>query len=136
MIRQVLCVTDEMRRGCYSVANTSVGDADLIYYTIRDLVNRDGYTLFVSENNSFMCGFLLGHLVGDNAGRIDRLYVDKRYQRQGIGTALLRAYEEYARIRGVCWISLNARPTVQAKNFYAKNGYLQVCANRLMEKKL
>lgn len=136
MIRHVLNVSDEMRVDCYSVANTSVGDADLIYYTIRDLVNRDGYTMFVSENNNSVRGFVLGHMLNDTMGRVDRIYVDKRHQRQGIGTALLRAYEDYARAHGAVCVSLNARATVQAKNFYAKNGYIQVAMDRYMEKKL
>ncbi|MBQ2017454.1 MAG: GNAT family N-acetyltransferase [Alphaproteobacteria bacterium] len=136
MIRHVLNVSDEMRVDCYSVANTSVGDADLIYYTIRDLVNRDGYTMFVSENNNSVRGFVLGHMLNDTMGRVDRIYVDKRHQRQGIGTALLRAYEDYAQAHGAVCVSLNARATVQAKNFYAKNGYIQVAMDRYMEKKL
>lgn len=133
MIRRVLNVSDNMRLDCYRIANTSVGDAEFIYYTIRDLVNRDGYTMFVSENNSFVHGFVLGHMI-DSAGRVDRIFVDKRYQRQGIGSALLRAYEDYARGQGAKRVTLNARATVQAKNFYAKNGYIKVAMDRYMEK--
>ena len=124
-----------MRVICYSVANTSVGDADLIYYTLRDSVNKDGQTLFVSENNGCVRGFVLGYMVRD-MGRVTRIYVDKKYHRQGIGTALLRAYEDYARNHGARRILLQSRATQQAKNFYVKNGYQQISADRFMEKTL
>lgn len=124
-----------MRVICYSVANTSVGDADLIYYTLRDSVNKDGQTLFVAENNGAVRGFVLGYMVRD-MGRVTRIYVDKKYHRQGIGTALLRAYEDYARNHGARRILLQSRATQQAKNFYVKNGYQQISADRFMEKTL
>lgn len=135
MIRQIENVSDQMRVICYSVANTSVGDADLIYYTLRDSVNKDGQTLFVSENNGCVRGFVLGYMVRD-MGRVTRIYVDKKYHRQGIGTALLRAYEDYARNHGARRILLQSRATQQAKNFYVKNGYQQISADRFMEKTL
>ncbi len=135
MIKQIYNVSDEMRLICYTVANSSVGDADLIYYTIRDSVNKDGHTLFVSENNGNVQGFVLGYMVRD-MGRVARIYVDKRYHRQGIGTELLRAYEDYARNHGAKRILLQSRSTQQAKNFYAKNGYLQISTDRFMEKTL
>ena len=135
MIKQVYNVSDELRVVCYSVANSLVGDADLIYYTIRDLVNKDGHTLFVAEENNSIRGFVMGYMVRD-MGRVERIYVDKKYQRQGIGTALLRAYEEYARGHGAGRILLQSRATQQAKKFYIKNGYLQISADRFMEKTL
>lgn len=135
MIRQVFNVTDNMRLDCYSVANSSVGDAGLIYYTIRDLVNKDGYTLFVSESGTLVQGFVLGHLI-NGAGRVDRIYVDKRFQHQGIGTALLLAYENWAREHGACKMSLRSRSSVQAKKFYAKNGYQLKAMDNYMEKTL
>ncbi len=135
MIKQIFNVSDEMRLDCYALANMSDGNSESIYYTIRDLVNKDKHALFVLEDNGTMRGFVLGYLVRD-IGRVMRIYVDKRFQRQGIGTALLRAYEEYAQKNGAGRIVLQSRATQQAKNFYAKNGYLQISADRFMEKTL
>ena len=135
MIRRVLKVSDSLQLDCYNIANSSVDDADIIYYTIREQVNNDGYVLFVSEENSYMRGFVLGHQERD-LGRVDRLYVDKRYHRQGIGTSLLKAYEIYAKEQGAKRVVLCSRASVQAKNFYEKNGYLRIAKDRFMGKNL
>ena len=89
----------------------------------------------MSENNGCVRGFVLGYMVRD-MGRVTRIYVDKKYHRQGIGTALLRAYEDYARNHGARRMLLQSRATRQAKNFYVKNGYQQISADRFMEKTL
>ncbi len=135
MIRRVLKVDDSVQLDCYRIANSSVGDADIVYYTIREQVNNDGYVLLVFEDNSGMRGFVLGHQEY-NLGHVDRLYVDKRYQRQGIGTTLLEAYEDYAKEYGANRVILCSRASVQAKNFYNKNGYQRIAKNRFMGKNL
>lgn len=135
MIRQVLNVSDRMRLDCYSIANSSAGNMESVYYCLRDWVNKYGRVMFVWEKDSVIYGFLVGHSLKKLA-QVDNLYVDKRFQRAGIGTELLRAYEEYARKVGAISISLQSRATVQAKNFYIKNGYHQISPSRFMEKTL
>ena len=91
--------------------------------------------MFVCDYNSVVRGFLVGHNIRDLA-RVDDLYVDRLFQRSGIGTALLRAYEDYSRKNGAGIMSLQSRATKQAKDFYEKNGFRQISADRFMEKSL
>ena len=135
MIRRVFNVSDKMRLDCYAIANSCAGNMESIYYCLQDWVNKDGRVMFVCECNSIVRGFLVGHNIR-NLARVDDLYVDRQFQRSGIGTALLRAYEDYSRKNGAGIMRLQSRATKQAKGFYEKNGFRQISADRFMEKSL
>lgn len=75
-----------------------------------------------------------GNIVGfgdmDNSGYLDRLYVHKDYQRQGIATALVNALEQKAIVCGLTCFTTHA--SITAKAFFERLGYYTVCENRLV----
>lgn len=60
-------------------------------------------------------------------GLIDNLYVSPSYRRSGVGTALTRAAEEWARSRGGRWLELGVYEFNEgARAFYEELGYATV----------
>ena len=94
MIRQVEQVSSLMREYCYDIMNRQVGNAGAFYLAIKDMVDTGYWTMFVAEERGFVRGFITGTNYLGRA-KIDNLYVDKRFHRQGIGSALIKAYQEY-----------------------------------------
>ncbi len=74
-------------------------------------------TTFVAELNGRIVGF--GELEAD--GHIDGFYCASEHQRQGVGSAILRAIEQEAISRGLprlfAEVSITARPFFEAKGF-------------------
>lgn len=146
-IQQIFTVSDELLKDCYMITDqTRPGEAVALYHTLRDDVEKRGNIMFVFNGAAFPLGFIKGKILqtpdfklytpyGIQA-KIENLYVDKKYQRAGIGHELLRAYEDYCRDKNVSEIILYGAPTVQASSFYAKNGFHKVNANLLMAKSL
>lgn len=62
-------------------------------------------------------GVLVGFGDIDRTGYLDRLYVHKDYQRQGIATAICNELEKTAHIHVIVHASITARP------FFEKRGY-------------
>ncbi len=136
MIRQVLSVPDGMALDCFYIMNQFVDVNEMVLGHMRDSVAKGQAVMFVDEKaNGFLTGFLTGR-VGDGVGYVQNLYVDKRYHRCGIGGALLDAYQNYCLGNNVRQMTLTTRSTRQAINFYVKNGFVQVAANKLMQKSL
>lgn len=73
------------------------------------------HVAFVAEAEGVIAGF--GDI--DETGYLDRLYVHKDYQRQGIGTVLCNALEQSVRCE---YIVTHASRT--AKPFFLSRGYL------------
>ena len=61
---------------------------------------------------------ILGFGDVDETGYIDRLFVEKEHQGQGIGSAILHELEEFTQGDNVVCPRVTARP------FFEKNGYL------------
>lgn len=135
MIRRVNNLSDKMLADCYYIISYFMGDACNFYYSIQDKVNSGRSVMFVHENAGFIDGFVTGHLSG-NVAHVDNLYVDVRTQRTGVGHALLRAYENYAKARGVKNFSLMSRNTARAIKFYEKQGYVRLGMSNKMTKSL
>lgn len=66
-----------------------------------------------------------GHIVGfadmDESGYLDRLYVHKDYQRQGVATALCNAVEQACESE-----NFTTHASVTARSFFERRGYLVV----------
>ena len=87
---------------------------------------------------SGVVGFLGGHIVKqESCGYIDWLFVDKKWQRQGVGRALICAYEQYLKSNGIKNEKLMSVSTTNAINFYISGGFKRVLADsNLMQKVL
>lgn len=135
MIRQVEQVSSLMREYCFDIMNRQVGNAGAFYLAIKDMVETGYWTMFVAEERGFVRGFITGTNYLGRA-KIDNLYVDKRFHRQGIGTALVKAYQEYVDANGAEVLTVQTRPTQQAIDFYTKNGFERLKSSYLMQKML
>lgn len=71
------------------------------------------YTVVVVEN-----GIIVGFGDMDNTGYLDRLYVHKDYQRQGIATVICHELESQLDIR-----SITTHASITSKPFFEKRGY-------------
>lgn len=94
------------------------------------LMNSLGdYNVLIAENNGMVCGFIstvkeISLEVDGEFLRVIGLAVKEKYQRSGIGSALLRAVEKSALEHkfGVITLSSNFKRT-DAHKFYEKQGY-------------
>lgn len=94
------------------------------------LMNSLGdYNVLIAENNGVVCGFIstvkeISLEVDGEFLRVIGLAVKEKYQRSGIGSALLRAVEKSALEHkfGVITLSSNFKRT-DAHKFYEKQGY-------------
>lgn len=89
-------------------------------------------------NNSFLKHYTLvaeidGKIVGFgdlDSTYLDRLYVHKDYQRQGIASAILDCLEQYARQAGKSEMTTHA--SITAKPFFEKRGYHTIKEQQVM----
>ena len=77
---------------------------------------QNHYTIIV-ENNNKILGF--GDI--DNTGYLDRLYIHKDFQRQGIASIISNELEKYAKGLGCKFITTHA--SITAKPFFEKHNY-------------
>lgn len=98
------------------------------------------YTIVVEDNNK-----ILGFGDMDDNGYLDRLFVHKDFQGQGIASKICNELEQYAKDRG-CSI-LTTEASITAKPFFKKQGYKiikeqqverksEILTNYLMQKNL
>ena len=71
-------------------------------------------------------GIIAGFGDMDSTGYLDRLYVHKEYQRQGIATAICEALEQAAPGRIITHASITARP------FFENRGYQVIAEQQVM----
>ncbi len=74
------------------------------------------YSIVFEDN-----GIIKGFCDCDNEGYIDRLYVHKDFQNQGIGKKLIENVEKYILENGVC--KLYSYVSITAIPFFEKRGY-------------
>lgn len=123
-------LTHDMLMECYWIAMLSrPNNATDIYASMEHEVNINKHVLFVYLLRDQVCGFIKGrpyYCTKDGAAeaKIDWLFVERKYGRRGIGAKLVDAYESHCRNASVRRMLVQPAPTVQAKNFYAKCGYL------------
>lgn len=84
------------------------------------------YSIVFEDN-----GIIKGFCDCDNEGYIDRLYVHKDFQNQGIGKKLIENVEEYILKKGV--YKLYSHVSITAIPFFEKRGYKVVKNSLLIE---
>lgn len=83
---------------------------------------------FVAKNKDKIVGFCdLTY-----SGHLDRLYVHKHYQRQGIATTLVNLIESEARKLDL--VCLDTYASITAKPFFEQRGYQVVCPQSVVRK--
>jgi predicted GNAT family N-acyltransferase len=86
-----------------------------------DLRDEDRQVHIVAmDDRGRMLGCVLV-LMHEKTARIRQMAIEERYQRQGIGTELVRQVEAAARARNIFKVTLHARIT--ARRFYEQLGY-------------
>ena len=128
-----------------TVRATSVDDADSVAPLMRDLgyeisakilearldlySNSDDCRALVAVIGSGPVGLISGHLIpaiheSGNIGRITALVVAEDYRTMGVGTALMRALEDWFAARGClrCEVTSGEHRDV-AHRFYLSRGY-------------
>jgi len=90
---------------------------------VRQLMAR-GDLWLAARNDGELVGFAHGHPLADGDYKLDKLYVDLDWQRQGIGGALINAVAARAGRRGFARLVLRVnRNNQQAINAYLKQGF-------------
>ncbi len=90
---------------------------------IRDQLDDPRHAWRVARQGAALVGF--AHGVRDDSGcKLDKLYVHPAQQRRGVGAALLREIEAWARAQQAArlWLQVN-RGNAQAVRAYAKYGF-------------
>ncbi|MBI3433309.1 MAG: GNAT family N-acetyltransferase [Hydrogenophilales bacterium] len=90
---------------------------------IRTQLDDPNQAWWVARRNPALAGFAHAVLDGMDC-KLDKLYVHPDHQRQGIGAALLRAVQDWARQQQSCrlWLQVN-RGNTQAIAAYQKYGF-------------
>ncbi|TVX94680.1 GNAT family N-acetyltransferase [Paenibacillus agilis] len=79
-----------------------------------------------------MNGIIVGFVDMSHSGYLDRLYIHKDFQRQGIASALVNAIESEAQKLTLKELSVEA--SITAKSFFMNRGY-QIVQQQNMERK-
>lgn len=91
--------------------------------TIRDFWNKMPSTFLVAVEKEQIIGFLIFFYVL-NEGEIIRFAVEKKYQKQGVGSLLIAELEKICREKEITRLMLEVRiSNLTAVNFYRKHGF-------------
>lgn len=137
MIRRVFSIDRNTMMDCFYIVNQFMDAHNAISWEcLQRRVQFEQAIMFVAEKeNGYLKGFLVGS-VKQNVALIDNLFIDRQFQRSGVGTALMIAYENFVRRYGAKQIVLQSRPTKQAVDFYQKNGFVKINLEYYMQKSL
>lgn len=93
--------------------------------------HKEGSEVYVSESNGEETGtIVIQHMEWNNTLLIHDLYVDKRFKRKGLGSALVAIAQKRAREMGVRMIVLETQTSnYPAIQFYLKEGFQMVGFN-------
>ncbi len=103
---------------------------DLKY--VRENIGREEVKIFKAESDGVICGYLVLYLNEypseffriSRYGFVGSIGVETNYRRCGIGTALMRAAEEYLKTSGVRAIEIDVFTfNTEAERLYAALGY-------------
>ncbi len=101
----------------------ATGKVDIATWDKSFLTNN---TLIVEKN-----GIIVGFGDMENSGYLDRLYVHKDYQNQGIATLILTNLEQNALKNGV--FNFTTHASISAKSFFIKHSYHVVYENTVIK---
>ena len=91
---------------------------------------KDGI-LYVAEDKGKIIGSIGIKQQKKEIARLEKMYVDKRYRRRGIGKKLYKKVESFAKKQGYRQIILSTTPQMKdAISFYRKNGFEFYKANK------
>lgn len=126
----------------YNKRQLEVWAPEIIEINLKDWNKSlsEHYTIIVEDNNK-----ILGFGDIDHNGYLDRLFVHKNFQGQGITSKICNELEQYTKHRGITILTTEA--SITAKHFFEKRGYKVikeqqverkggVLTNYLMEKNL
>jgi aminoglycoside 6'-N-acetyltransferase I len=106
---------------------------------INDITRTPGFHGFVCEDGQGLRAFCIGLLCDYFSApyyEIKEIFVRSNLQGTGIGAALLRFAEDWARARGAAAVSLATSPDIPAYGFYLKNGYAAADSSVHMSKNI
>ncbi len=90
-------------------------------FTAEQLTAEAGDTHFIALDGDRLIGAVVMTPYNAQTVKLRQMAVSPAAQGQGVGAALLRAFEAHARAAGIAGITLAARVTAQG--FYDRNGY-------------
>jgi ribosomal protein S18 acetylase RimI-like enzyme len=82
--------------------------------------------LYVVENNGKLIGWLRYNLFWDNIPFINMLYFLEEYRRNGIGTKLVKYWENEMKQKGYKNVLTSTLSNEEAQHFYRKMGYKEI----------
>lgn len=86
--------------------------------------------LLIFDNNAF-AGWLRYNLFWDNTPFMNMLYILDNFQGCGLGTALIKRWEDEMSAKGFKLVLTSTLSNEQAQFFYRKNGYID-CGSLLL----
>lgn len=132
---RVFKVCESLAMNCYCIANVNGSqNTEYIYEDLQSMGDYDSHIMFCHKIDQFICGFISGVIVAPGTSKINWFYVDKNYQRRGIGESLVGAYIDYVKSIDVKIIELESSNKISALNFYKKHGFEKIRQDYLMRK--
>ncbi|MDR3249701.1 MAG: ribosomal protein S18-alanine N-acetyltransferase [Mycoplasmataceae bacterium] len=120
-----------------TISNTQLGDVPYIFelenknfidnnvYTIdqlKKMFNSRDYKMFSMFNGKELCGYSILHIT--DKIDLEKICIDKKYQRHGLGTLLLnKIFDKYKNKKVILEVN---KKNINAINFYKKNNFKQI----------
>jgi ribosomal protein S18 acetylase RimI-like enzyme len=82
--------------------------------------------VYVVENNGEMIGWLRYNLFWDNIPFMNMIYFLEEYRRMGIGTKLVKHWENEMKQKGYENVLTSTQSNEEAQHFYRKMGYEEI----------
>jgi ribosomal protein S18 acetylase RimI-like enzyme len=82
--------------------------------------------LYIAENNDKIIGWLRYNLFWDNIPFLNMLYFLEEYRRMGIGSRLVKYWENEMRQKGYKIVFTSTLSNEEAQHFYRKMGYKEI----------
>lgn len=98
---------------------------ELFIQSFRKLLNDEKAFILVADNDEKVVGYLLGFIhttffANGNVAWLEEIMVDEKFRRAGVGSELVKAFEQNATDNGCKLIALATR---RAADFYSSIGY-------------
>jgi len=108
--------------------------ARCIYADItKNAFGKEGRFFIIFKSQDVVSGFIMFSINKlDSSALIELIAIDQNYQRNGIGSSLIRSLEHYASNNGVKSINVGTQfNNIDALNFYARNRYVFIKLNSI-----
>jgi GNAT superfamily N-acetyltransferase len=148
-IKQIFFVSNKLRQDCFNLAKSAaanIAEAEEVKKNIQKDINKEKHWLFVCTASGTLRGFIKGrpgalpeYVDGLPLGKsceLEWLYVDKKYQRCGIGSGLMKAYADYAKSRAAVSMFGYLSSSRPMKRCFKRFGFETVGWNHLVGKSL